>query len=391
MGEEGVVVRVALVGAGNFAENTYVPLLTSPELRRSVSISAVWSRSQAKVDKLCEGLTGGGAVKKYHAEDGLEAVLRSNDVDAVIVLLPPKAGLEVTAKALRLGKHVLQEKPVGTSRRDVQSILEEYGKMGEFRPLWGVAENYRYEEAYAEARNLIEGDLGPLISLTLNASLALNESSCYWHTPWRHSTEELPAVDGVGIGYLFEGPVHFMAAIRKLVGCTRGGAIHASATLMAKNQALSPQQLDTLVGFLRFEGDESTPCVPCSISITYAASRPLVLFVAICERGNFTIERVPGKYRISVVRAGQTTTTETREVPFNGVEREVLSFVRGVQKFKAVAGEAPANLRRKVGLVPEECLDLSPVEALLDMDCLLSLFEAAQTNQVTPVPQHPSD
>ena len=61
------------------------------------------------------------------------------------------------------------------------------------------------------SRQLIEQSLGSVISINLNAASALNDSSVYWHTPWRHSTDELPAVGGAGVGYLFEGPVHFMA------------------------------------------------------------------------------------------------------------------------------------------------------------------------------------
>ena len=121
-------------------------------------------------------------------------LLDSDAVDAVLVVLPPKPGLELALRALRKGKHCLQEKPIGTSEEKILTALKEYEEMGSSRPVWGLAENYRYESAFEISRELIEEKLGSVTAMSLNASLALSNTSAYWHTPWRHSVTDLPTV-----------------------------------------------------------------------------------------------------------------------------------------------------------------------------------------------------
>ena len=48
----------------------------------------------------------------------------------------------VAAKALKAGKHVFQEKPVGPTISEVSTALNTYRNAGDM-PLWAVAENYR--------------------------------------------------------------------------------------------------------------------------------------------------------------------------------------------------------------------------------------------------------
>ncbi len=78
----------------------------------------------------------------YHGEDQLDQLLSSPDFDAVVVVLPVQVLLHVAAKALKAGKHVFQEKPVGPTLSEVSTALNTYRNAGDM-PLWAVAENYR--------------------------------------------------------------------------------------------------------------------------------------------------------------------------------------------------------------------------------------------------------
>lgn len=378
------VVSVAILGAGNFANNTYAPILET--FGDSIRVAAVWSRSEKSVASLFDKVSKFSTdVTKRFGDDGLDAILDDDEIDAVLIVLPPVIGLDVTMRALRKGKHVLQEKPVGTGIDAVEKALKEYDAMGQWRPLWGLAENYRFEDVYLHARRIMNEEVGDPVSLNLNASCALNDSSVYWHTPWRHSTTELPEIEGLGIGYLFEGPVHFMAAVRHLLGRQVASKVSCSATLLSgKNKEL--KQWDTVSGFMRFDSPteadgRGASAIAAGINITYAAALPSVVFTVTCERGNIVIERVPGKYLMTVSRkeGGRTTRTEHA---FTGVSNEIEYFVRGVRAHKKISGSGPENLRRKRGFVDQDYPDVAAVQGFRDMACLLTLFKSASTHKV---------
>ena len=373
-------VKLALLGAGNFANNTYGPILKDIP---GVEVRAVWSRSDESVRSVFELVsTYSPKVERFSGEDGLAKVLDMAEVDAVVVILPPKPALEISLRALRKGKHVLQEKPIGTSEKDIASGLAEYSAMGEWRPIWGVAENYRFEDVYLNAKKLISDKLGgEVIHINLSASLALNEGSCYWHTPWRHSAEDCPG------GYLFEGPVHFMAALRMLSGQTTGGM---SCSAVAESRHPDLNQLDTLAGWMKLETKPKT--TTCSISITYAAVVPRVIFNVTCSNGNLEIERVPGKYLLRLRPKGKGAQNkppaaaedeeERMEFAFSGIKNEIDYFAAAVQKHKQIA---ESGFQRKVGFTDQHFPDISAMEGFKDVQYLLALFRAAETASVQKI------
>ena len=166
---------MAILGAGNFANNTYAPILS--EFGSSITVVAVWSRSETKSRLLAQNVKKySPSIQTHYGDEGLEAVLSSDAVDAVVVVLPPRPALEITMRALRSGKHALQEKPIGSSQEEVRAAIEEYENMGQWRPIWGLAENYRFETVYSEACAAIKEKLGGgVIQINLSASLALSD------------------------------------------------------------------------------------------------------------------------------------------------------------------------------------------------------------------------
>ena len=181
---------------------------------------------------------------------------------------------------------------------------------------------------------------------------------------------------------MFEGPVHFIAAIRKLAGeVGRRGEVKTSAALCSKNEDLG--QLDTLAGWLLLEGsDSSLSCayVICAMQITYAAAKPKISFIVTCERGNLELERVPGKYLLRVQCEGEDPAKVT-EIPFDGVAKEMEAFLEAVKVHKG--GESQ---NRKTGFVDQNFPDLSAAEGYKDVLVLMALFRAAETKRVVTVP-----
>jgi len=94
-------------------------------------------------------------VRAYDSQDDL---LADDAIEAVFVLSPLEAHKEQVLAALRHGKHVLVEKPVGASVGDILEMADAAERAG--RALM-PGHNYLYQPDVWRARRLIrEGDLG---------------------------------------------------------------------------------------------------------------------------------------------------------------------------------------------------------------------------------------
>jgi len=148
--QEGIStpMRCAILGGGTFAQNTYVPILEGDLWKFSkIAVDAVWSRSEETAKTLSLSMWHNKA-EVHFGDAGLDAIIGSDSIEAVFIVLPPRPALEITLRCLRAGKHVLGEKPVGTNVEEIEAAIREHVGMGQWRPIWGIAENYRFEETY---------------------------------------------------------------------------------------------------------------------------------------------------------------------------------------------------------------------------------------------------
>ena len=148
--QEGIrtPMRCAILGGGTFAQNTYVPILEGDLWKFSkIAVDAVWSRSEETAKTLSLSMWHNKA-EVHFGDAGLDAIIGSDSIEAVFIVLPPRPALEITLRCLRAGKHVLGEKPVGTNVEEIEAAIREHVGMGQWRPIWGIAENYRFEETY---------------------------------------------------------------------------------------------------------------------------------------------------------------------------------------------------------------------------------------------------
>ena len=88
----------------------------------------------------------------------LEELLRRDDVDAVVIVSPPRFHAEHAVAALEAGKHVLLEKPMALTLADADRIIAA-AATAERRLQVGFMR--RYDPAYAAAkRRIVAGDIG---------------------------------------------------------------------------------------------------------------------------------------------------------------------------------------------------------------------------------------
>lgn len=130
----------------------------------SLSLKAVYSRTLASAAALTANLPQ--KVDWYTDETaaqgrGYEDLLSNTNISAVIVALPIPAQPAFVRRALAVGKHVLSEKPVAQDAREAAELWDWWSleKARGNRGSWSVAENWRFLDSHALARDKI-GELG---------------------------------------------------------------------------------------------------------------------------------------------------------------------------------------------------------------------------------------
>lgn len=155
--------RIAIIGLG-FMGSTHLKGLQSV---KGVTLTAVAESDPIKRSGDMSSIQGnlGGPGEKFDfsnvaqyadAQDAFD----DPNVDAVDICLPTNLHKPLTLAALKAGKHVLVEKPMGLSRAECDEMIDAAGKAG--RTLM-AAQVLRFFPAYtALKRTLDSGELGPV-------------------------------------------------------------------------------------------------------------------------------------------------------------------------------------------------------------------------------------
>ena len=145
--------RYAILGSGWWAGVHFEAIAASP----NATCAALWSRSEATVNKLLEDNKSPADVKTYFGPEGLDELLASSEVDAVVIALPISTIPEYVIKALQAGKHVISEKPVGKDVQTAKALIERYEAEFQHTGLhWRVAES-KYPTQVHSAANAQTG------------------------------------------------------------------------------------------------------------------------------------------------------------------------------------------------------------------------------------------
>jgi glucose-fructose oxidoreductase len=111
-------VRFAVVGLGHIAQAAVLPAFK--HARPHVELTALVSGTPAKLKTL--GRRYG--IKQLHSYRGARELFSSGEIDAVYIALPNTEHAEWTIRAAEAGLHVLCEKPLATSVRDCERMIE---------------------------------------------------------------------------------------------------------------------------------------------------------------------------------------------------------------------------------------------------------------------------
>ncbi|MFD9482937.1 bi-domain-containing oxidoreductase [Streptomyces sp. NPDC059991] len=163
-------VRLAFVGAGNYATSMLLPHLAQ---RDGVELSTVVTTT---------ALSAANAKRKFGfagATTDLDAVLGDTSIDAVFVVTRHSSHAELTRRALLAGKAVFVEKPLALTEDELAGVLAAVEESGNDRLQVGF--NRRYAPLLQEARKRFGARTGPASLRYLVNAGRLQHGSWYLH------------------------------------------------------------------------------------------------------------------------------------------------------------------------------------------------------------------
>jgi predicted dehydrogenase len=222
--------RLGLLGTGVAAEKLYLPAFE--ELRHRIDLVACANRTRKKAERYARIARVGRVV------DGAEELFALPDIDAVLISLPIAAQPAYVLAALRAGKAVLSEKPVGPSVAAARKLVRSAAR---YTSPWLVGENFAFMSHAVKLAELVaEGRLGEVRLVDVRQMAFMDAENPYFHTGWR-------AQPGHVGGFVVDAGVHLAHVVRRCFG----------APTVVKNltasydPALPP--LDTALALLRFQ------------------------------------------------------------------------------------------------------------------------------------------
>lgn len=349
-------VRLALLGAGEFARDMHAPALQAQVSAGRAEVVAVWSRTRASAAALAAAY--GARVAVCDGDSHPDPVDAARGRADAVVLALPIALLACTAEsALRAGLHVLSEKPVAMSTDVADGVFRYVAAARPAMPVYAVAENLRFEKAVRRAAELVRERCGKVIGLHLVAQYPVKEDSKYV-CDWRLQ----PAYNG---GWLLDGGVHVIAAMRVLLGAD---VTAVCARASGKSEFLPPP--DTVTASLEFASTGGEP-IHGSMFLSYCTATFLWEMRVVGAKGDVMLARLQGKleYRLSTY-GPEKSDVEHVELPFTGIDEEFEQFVISCQ-----TGKVHPDLDARAAYN-----DLATIEAML---------QSASSGQLVTVKQLP--
>ncbi len=213
-------ILTAVIGVGGRGSYLLRGILEEPDA--NVAVAAL---SDIKPDRLDKAATAAARDNPKTYADWRQIIDRK-DIDVVFIATPPHLHSDMAIAALKSGKHVYCEKPIGVTPAQVRAIVE--AARGA-KTVFTAGQQMRSNRQYAEAmRKIREGIIGDVIMVKAQ----------------RHATSDLPHDGTSGDwyfdvtksgGYLIEQSVHNLDLCNWAIGSYPLRAAGFGGTLLYKN------------------------------------------------------------------------------------------------------------------------------------------------------------
>ncbi|KAB8260676.1 hypothetical protein BDV32DRAFT_158611 [Aspergillus pseudonomiae] len=231
-------IGVAIIGSGTFNHNARFPGVQASD---AFDLKAIYSRSLTSAQTLATGVSG---VDLYSEDAGsgksYDDLLSRSDITAVIIAIPILVQPEFIRKALIAGKHVLSEKPIAKDLSAAQDLINLHNsRIVSSKTVWAVAENWRYMSKFVRAAQEVRR-LGGVKNFRVVMRSMIKPGSKYHKTEWRRK----PEYQG---GFVLDGGVHVVAALRLILGQSDGLAMVAAHSSLRQEHLAPVDTVDALV------------------------------------------------------------------------------------------------------------------------------------------------
>jgi predicted dehydrogenase len=194
-------VRLGIIGMGNIGSH-HADYLLAGKIKRC-ELKAV---ADAFVDKLVPYQQRG--LKIF--DDGRE-LIRSGEVDAVIIATPHYQHTTLGIAALQAGLHVMVEKPISAHKADAERLIAV--RRQHPRQVFGAMFQMRTEARYAKIKKLIDsGQLGQIVRFSWIITEWFRTEAYYASGGWRATWK------GEGGGVLINQCLHQLDMLQWLLG-----------------------------------------------------------------------------------------------------------------------------------------------------------------------------
>ena len=151
-------VRVGLIGLGNRGTTLLRTCLELPAVE-VIALADIESKHRGRGQGIVEKAKG----RRPEAVESADRLLERADVDAVVVAVPCDLHAGIYDKALRAGKHVYAEKPLGLTVAECDRLIAESARRAAqvFHVGFQRRSNPRYRDGVAA---ILRGELGELLS-----------------------------------------------------------------------------------------------------------------------------------------------------------------------------------------------------------------------------------
>lgn len=220
-------IRVGIIGAGSFAVGMHLPNLQ--KLKDKFEIRGICSRTGHKAKTVAEQF---GA--KYSTTDYQE-ILADPDIDLVMICTRHNLHGKMVIESLEAGKHSFVEKPLCTSKKELDGIKEFYNSKFEIKnselPLLMVGFNRRFSKYVQELKKHTDKRINPLfIHYRMNAGYIPLDH-------WVHTEE--------GGGRIVGEACHIIDLFSYIVGYPVKA--YASASLTPRTKSISSSDNKSIV------------------------------------------------------------------------------------------------------------------------------------------------
>ncbi|KAF2189036.1 NAD(P)-binding protein [Zopfia rhizophila CBS 207.26] len=325
-----MAIGIALIGSGIFAKEEHLPAVKATP---TLELKAVYSRSLASAKSLSEGLNDIELYSEDSAGKNYEELLKRDDIKGVVIALPILVQPDYIKRALTAGKHVLAEKPIAKDVATATELAHWYHsniKSATFT----IAENFRFLDSFIYASTQISS-LGRVLGTQTRVHNFVQPGGKYIETAWRKK----PGYQG---GFLLDGGVHAIAAIRLMLG-PANAVVKTSAFTAQLQEHLPP--IDTLDATVQLKNG-----APGTLSMSFGTTFKGSEYAVACEKGTVSVS----KGTVTVTKDGKE---EVKSFPDegNGVKQEIKAWGESLVKGQVDARQTP-----------EEALkDLELLEAML--------------------------